>query len=199
MRAETSEGKMDRGFRYWVAALSLATPLAITPIDAGNVAMAQAAATPPQEQALTQVALTESQVEAYLAVEPEIQPIVAKIPEDSSQAPDPKILSQLDAIAKKHKFASYEEFDGIGENISLVLDGIDPESKKYVGPDVLLKKQIAAIQADAKMPAADKKAALEEMNAALKAVEPLKFPSNIAIVVKYYDKIEAAMPQPPAQ
>jgi hypothetical protein len=190
---------MYRGLRYWVAALSLATPLAFTLLDARNVAFAQAPAVASQEQALTQVALTDALVEAYLAAEPEIQPIVAKIPEDSTQAPDPKILSQLDAIAKKHKFSSYEEFDGIGENISLVLDGIDPESKKYVGPDVLLKKQIAAIQADTKMPAADKKAALAEMNAALKAVEPLKFPGNIAIVVKYYDKIEAAMPQPPAQ
>jgi hypothetical protein len=45
------------------------------------------------------------------------------------------------------------------------------------------------------MPAADKKQALEELNDALKSVEPVKFPGNIDLVVKYYDKIVAAMPQ----
>jgi hypothetical protein len=104
-------------------------------------------------------------------------------------------MAGLDAIAKKHKFASFEDFDGIGSNIELVMDGVDAQSKKYVGADVLLKAQIAAIQADKKMPAADKKQALEEMNAALKSAEPVKFPANIDLVLKYYDKIAAAMPQ----
>ena len=33
------------------------------------------------------------------------------------------------------------------------MDGIDPQAKKYVGADVMPKKQIAEVQADAKMPA----------------------------------------------
>ena len=43
----------------------------------------------------------------------------------------------------------------------------------------------------------DKKEALEELNNALKSVEPVQFPGNIDLVVKYYDKIVAVMPQYP--
>ena len=64
------------------------------------------------------------------------------------------------------------------------MDGIDPQTKKYVGADVMLKKQIAEVQADAKMPAADKKQALAELNDALKSIDPVKNPGNIELVLK---------------
>ncbi len=78
-----------------------------------------------------------------------------------------------------------------------MIDGIDPQSRKYVGADVMLKKQIAEMQADAKMPAADKKQALAELDDALKSIEPVKNAGNIDLVLKYYDKLAAAQPQQP--
>ena len=75
------------------------------------------------------------------------------------------------------------------------MDGVDPQTKKYVGADVMLKKQIAEVQADAKMPAADKKQALAELNEALKSIDPVKNAGNIDLVLKYYDKLAAAEPQ----
>jgi hypothetical protein len=76
------------------------------------------------------------------------------------------------------------------------MGGIDPQTKKYVGADVMLKKQIAEVQADAKMPAADKKQALAELNEALKSIDPVKNAGNIDLVLKNYDKPAAAEPQP---
>jgi hypothetical protein len=185
--------------RSLAAALSIAclAPLAIVAGPSPAFAQTQQAGAP--DEPLKQVALSEAQIQAYLAAQAEIEPILSKLPEGANEKPDPKVVAQLEAIAKKHKFASYDEFESIGANIGLVSDGVDPQTKKYVGADVLLKKQIAETQADKKMPAADKKQALEEMNDALKSVEPVKFPGNIDLVVKYYDKIVAAMPQSEAK
>ena len=36
-------------------------------------------------------------------------PIIAKAPQGDQ--PDPKIMEQLEAVAKKYKFANYAEFD----------------------------------------------------------------------------------------
>jgi hypothetical protein len=142
---------------------------------------------------LKQVALTDKQIEDALAANTEISPIVDKLPEDA--APDPKVIAQLDGIAKKHGFASFGDYDAITANINLVLAGFDPETKKYVGQDVVLKKEIAEVQADKKMAPAEKKETLAELNAALKSAQPLQFPGNTAIVGKYYDKLSEVMGQ----
>jgi len=146
-----------------------------------------------QEPPVKQIALTEKQVTDALAANAETAPIMEKIPEDAK--PDPKIIAQLDAIAKKHGFANYADYDDVTANINLVLSGFDPETKKFIGQEAVLKKDIAAVQADKKMPAADKKETLAELNEALAAVQPLQFPGNAAIVGKYYDKLSESMPQ----
>ncbi|HEY1944185.1 MAG TPA: hypothetical protein VGH40_18890 [Roseiarcus sp.] len=147
-----------------------------------------------QDEAPPQIALTDAQVQAYLSAEGEMAALTTK-QEGASDKPDPKVEAQLDAIAKKYKFASLDEYDVVDANIGLVVDGIDPQTRKYVGADIVLKKQIAEVQGDKSMAPSDKKAALAEMNGALKAVQPLKYPANIDIVLKYYDKLAAASGQ----
>ncbi|MFZ0207016.1 MAG: hypothetical protein WAL59_13025, partial [Roseiarcus sp.] len=110
--------------------------------------------------------------------------------------PDPKMLARLDAIAKKYHFASFDDFAAVEGNIQLVLEGVDPQTKKYVGADVVLKQQIAEVQADKKMPPADKKAALAELNAGLKAIVPVQITANIDLVLKHFDELAAEEPQP---
>jgi gamma-glutamyl phosphate reductase len=76
----------------------------------------------------------------------------------------------------------------------MVLAGFDPATKQYVGAEAVLKAQIAAVQADKKMPAKDKKRALDEMNAALKTPAPaIENKANIDLVAKYYDKLADAL------
>jgi transcriptional regulator of aromatic amino acid metabolism len=104
------------------------------------------------------------------------------------------VVAQLDDVAKKNGFANYGDYNDVVENIMLVLGGFDPQTKKYVGPEVVFKQQIAAVQADKKMPAKDKKAALADLNAALKSPPPaVENKGNIDLVGKYYDKLAAAM------
>ncbi|MET0875948.1 MAG: hypothetical protein ABWY14_02315 [Tardiphaga sp.] len=140
-----------------------------------------------------QIALTEKQIEAVLASQKDLDAIAEKLPENAPAKPDPKVEAQLDDVARKNGFASYGEYNEVVENIGLVLNGFDPQTKQYVGPEAVLKQQIAAVQADKKMPAKDKKQALAELNAALKSPPPVENKGNIDLVGKYYDKLAAAM------
>ena len=152
----------------------------------------QQPAPPPAPAPMKQMALTEKQIEGVLAAQPEMEKITEKVQPNAK--PDPKIDAQLDAVAKKNGFASYSEYDDVTDNINMVLAGFDPQTKQYVGAEAVLKAQIAAVQADKKMPAKQKKQALDEMNAALKTPAPaIENKGNIDLVAKYYDKLSDAL------
>ena len=152
----------------------------------------QAAPAQQQAPALKQIVLTDKQVDGVLAAQKDMDAITAKLPENT--APDAKVIAQLDGVAKKHGFASYDDYNNVVDNISLVLGGFDPATKKYVGNEAVLKSQIAQVEADKKMPAKDKKEALDELNQALKTPAPaVENKGNIDIIAKYYDKLVAAL------
>ena len=151
-------------------------------------------AAPPQAQqpAVKQIALTDKQVEGVLAAQKEVDAITEKLPDNAK--PDPKIDAQLDAVAKKNGFASYDDYNSVVDNISLVMGGFDPATKKYVGTEAVIKAQIAQVQADKKMSAKDKKEALADLNDALKQPAPqIENKGNIDLVAKYYDKLADAL------
>lgn len=189
-------------FRPAACALSVAClVIAMSAISSGD-ALAQAKQAPPKQTApaqaapppaaeapaLKQIALTEKQIKGVLAARKDVDAIVDKISDNAK--PDPKIDAQLDGVAKKNGFASYDEYNTVVDNIGLVLGGFDPASKKYVGPEAVLKAQIAQVQADKKMPAKDKKEVLADLNEALKFPPPaIENKGNIDLVAKYYDKL----------
>jgi hypothetical protein len=108
--------------------------------------------------------------------------------------PDPKVTAQLDGVARKNGFASYDEYTNVVGNISIVLAGFDPATKQYVGSDAVIKAQIAQVKADKEMSPSDKKEALAELNDALKApIPPIENKGNIDLVAKYYDKLADAL------
>jgi hypothetical protein len=183
-----------------IAALSVAClAISFAAVSAGSAlaqakpAPAQQAAPPPgQPPALKQIALTEKQVEGVISAAKDMDAITAKLSQNSK--PDAKVTAQLEAVAKKNGFASHDEYNIVVDNISLVLAGFDPVSKKYVGSEAVIKAQIAQIQADKKMSAKDKKDALADLNQALKAPEPpIENKGNIDLVGKYFDKLSVIM------
>ena len=180
------------------AALSvacLATSLAIVSTGSGLAQVKPAPAQqamPQQPPAMKQIALTEKQVEGVIAASKDMDAITEKLSEDAK--PDPKVTAQLEGVAKKNGFASYEEYNNVVDNISIVLAGFDPATKKYVGTESVIKAQIAQVQADKKMSAKDKKDALADLNQALKVPEPpIENKGNIDLVAKYYDKLAVIM------
>ncbi|MDB5603676.1 MAG: hypothetical protein JWP25_576 [Bradyrhizobium sp.] len=154
--------------------------------------MAPAQAAPAQEAPVKQIALTEKQIQNVLAASKDMDAITEKLPEDAK--PDPKVTAQLDAVAKKNGFASFDDYNNVTDNIGLVISGFDPATKKYVGNEAVIKAQIAQVQADKKMSAKDKKDALTDLNEALKSpAPPVENKGNIDLVAKYYDKLAATM------
>ncbi|MCA1467690.1 hypothetical protein I6F09_07320 [Bradyrhizobium sp. IC3195] len=185
-----------------LAALGVACLVSAASIGSSGTALAQAKqqaapaqqSAPAQQQApaLKQIALTDKQLDGVLAAQKDMDAITEKLPENT--APDQKVIAQLEEVAKKHGFASYDDYNNVVDNISLVIGGFDPASKKYVGPEAVIKAQIAEIQADKKMPAKDKKEALDELNQALKTPAlQIEHKSNIDLVARYYDKLIAAL------
>ena len=167
---------------------------------AGGGALAQDKQAPPAAQAapqqpppaVRQIALTDRQIEGVLAAQKDIDAVTAKLPDDAK--PDPKVAAQLEDAVKKNGFASYEEYNDVVDNIGMVLAGFDPATRKYVGTEAVIKAQIAQVEADKKMPADEKKQALEDLNAALKTPAPaIDNKANIDLVAKYYDRLAAAL------
>ena len=153
------------------------------------ISFAGAASAQQQESAPPQIALTDQQVQGFITATPEI----TKITEKLQAEPDKKTQAQLDAIAKKAGFASFGEYGSVSANVSMVMQGIDPKTKKFGDPKAMIQAQITELQADKKMKPAEKKEALAELNQALKDVQPIKNQGNIALVEKNYDKIAPLM------
>jgi len=147
---------------------------------------------PAMAQAPTQIALTDKQVQNYITAQPEISKISDSIQGDK---PDAKTQAALEAAAKKAGFANYGEYDDVSSNISMVMQGMDPKTKKFGDPKAMLQAQIADVKADKSMKPAEKKQALDDLNDSLKNLQPIKNKGNIDLVEKYYDKIAATMQQ----
>jgi hypothetical protein len=107
--------------------------------------------------------------------------------------PDPKVEAQAAAVAKRNGFASLDEYDDASMNISMIMSGIDPQTKKFTEPLEQIKKEIAALKADKSLPEAEKREGLAQLEAALKTAKPIQFKENIALVLKHFDKLAPLM------
>src|SRR6266849_5070546 len=189
---------MHEFVRSVAAALSVVCLAAAIAIAFAGDALNQTAPAPqaaptqqPTVKPVKQMALTDKQIEGVLAAQKDMEEITAKLP--NNPTPD-KITAQLDGVARKNGFASYDEYTNVVGNISIVLAGFDPATKQYVGTDAVIKAQIAQVKANKEMSPSDKKEALAELNDALKApVPPIENKGNIDLVAKYYDKLADAL------
>jgi hypothetical protein len=141
-------------------------------------------------QEVKEIKLTEKHIQGFIAVSEDM----AKLYDGANpDRPDPKREAQAEALVKKNGFASLAEYDNVSMNISLVMSGIDPQTKKFTEPPEQIKQQIDAVKSDKSVPEAQKKEDLEQLDTALKSAKPIQFKDNIALVLKYYDKLTELM------
>ncbi len=138
--------------------------------------------------ALEQTPLTEDQVKHYVASLGEMQTAMGDAPADAAE-PDAKTMTKLEAIARKFGFKDFAEYNNVAGNIAIIVDGIDPDSKAYVGTDKMIERAIEDTKAEKQMSDADKKATVADLQAQLKNVTPIKNKANIDLVLKYYDQL----------
>jgi hypothetical protein len=79
---------------------------------------------------------------------------------------DPKVDTQAAVVAKRNGFASLAQYEDVSTNITMIMSGIDPQTKKFTEPAEQIKNEIAA----------------------LKIAKPVQFKENIALVLKYFDQ-----------
>ena len=143
-------------------------------------------------QDINQIKLTEKQVQGFIAAQKDLTGIANEL-QAAGDKPDAKLQAKLEEIAKKQGFANFNELDDVKDNISLVMDGLDPQSGEFSDPIEMLKKEIAEVKADASIPEKDKNQKLEELAEALKSTPPLKYAENIALIKKHREAIEKAL------
>jgi hypothetical protein len=139
---------------------------------------------------LEQIPLTADEVQHYIDSMADMQAVMGDAPADAAE-PDPATMAKLGAIANNHGFKDFDDYNTVAGNIALVLDGVDPQSKTYVGAEAMIRKSIDEVTADKQMKEADKKAALADLQTQLKMAPPVKYKGNIDVVLKNYDKLTA--------
>ena len=136
-----------------------------------------------------QIKLTDKHIQSVMAAYENM----AKLYENANPEPDPKVEAQAEAVAKKNGFASLDEYDDVSTNITMIMSGIDPQTKKFTEPPEQIKNEIAALKADKSVPEAEKKDDLAQLEALLKNTKPIQFKENIALVLKYFDQLAPFM------
>ena len=102
-------------------------------------------------QEVKQIKLTEKHIQGFMAAYEDIAKVYDGA--ESDKAEDPKMEAQAAAVAKKHGFASLAQYDDVSMNITMIMSGIDPQTKKFTEPPEQIKNEI------------------EELNAALERLE----------------------------
>ncbi len=137
-------------------------------------------------QDMKQIKLTERHIQGFMAAYEDMANLYAGANQDK---PDPKVEAQAAVIAKKNGFASLAQYEDVSTNITMIMSGIDPQTKKFTEPPEQIKNEIAALKVDKCVPEAEKKEGLAQLEAALKIAKPIQFQENIALVLKYFDQL----------
>jgi hypothetical protein len=144
-------------------------------------------------QELKQIKLTEKHMQGFIAVSEDLGQLYDGANPDK---PDPKLEPEAEALVKKNGFASLAEYDNVSMNIAMIISGIDPQTKKFTEPPEQVKQQIDAVKSDKSVPEAQKNEDLAQLGTALKDAKPVQFKENIALVLKYFDKLTELMQGP---
>jgi hypothetical protein len=183
-------GAVYRGWIHNAGVSAMYRMLCLT-VAAMSVAFVSFPTSARAQIAATQIKLTENHIEGFIAAQTDMLAVVEKMEGAvSSGHANTKYKAELEAVTKKHGFKNLAEYDTVAANISIVMAGIDPETKIFTDPQTAIKKEIEDVTADKAIPKNEKRNVLEELNAALQAAEPIQFPTNIELVKEYYDKLE---------
>jgi hypothetical protein len=163
-------------------------------VAAISVAFASFPTSAPAQVTARQIKLTDNQIEAFIATQDDMRALVEKTMSVASlDSANTEYEAELDAVAKKHGFRDIAEFDAVGTSIYMVMAGIDSETKTFIDPQMAIKKEIKDVRSDKSISASDKRNLLEQLDAAFKAAEPIRFPTNIKLVKKHYNMLEVTM------
>ena len=136
--------------------------------------------------------LTAKQIEDFLSGREAIGDLIDKIPDDQKDEANPEVEASLDKAARSNGFKDYAEFELVASNVEFLLAGFDSKKREFVGHEAVLEQEISEIEADSEMRPRTKEKHLKELREMLSDAPTVAFPSNIALVTKYFDKLSEA-------
>ena len=129
VKTEDHDMSLIRNRRGFLSAMfSALLPFAL--FDSGEAAAQEA----------KQIKLTEKHIQGFMAASKDMASLYDGVDPDK---PDPKIESRAEAVARRNGFASPAEYNDVAANISMIMSGIDPQTKKFTEPPEQIRKQIA--------------------------------------------------------
>jgi hypothetical protein len=137
-------------------------------------------------QEAKQIKLTEKHIQGVMAAYKDM----VKLYEGTNADKPERVEAQAATIAKMNGFAGLDEYDDAWINISVIMSGADQEvhrtsRKDQAGDHGPQGRQIH--------PGREKKEELAQLEAELKNTKPIQFRENIALVLKYFDKLAPLM------
>lgn len=174
---------MLNGLKALVAAVALAGVLVSATLAVSVGASAQE---------VKQIKLNEKQVLGFIASQKDLASIATKI-QAAGDKPDAALQAELESIAKKHGFQSFNELDEVAANISIVMAGLDPQTGAFTDPVEALKKELVDVKADTTIPEADKKQLVTELEDAIKNTPSVQNKENIDLVKTHRAEIEKSL------
>src|SRR5204863_8440133 len=97
----------------------------------------------------TQIKLTEKQIEGFIAAQKDLSAIMEKMQRGVfSGLATTKYKSEVKAVTQKHGFKDFAEYEAVAANISMVMAGIDPQTKVFTDPQAAIKKELEDVSAD---------------------------------------------------
>jgi hypothetical protein len=115
----------------------------------------------------TQIKLTEKHVEGFIAVQKGMSAVVERMQSAAfSDQANAKYQAELEAVTKRYGFKDFAEYEAVAANIWLVMGQIDPQTKVFADPQILIKKEIEDASADNTIPDSERKQLIEELNQA---------------------------------
>lgn len=162
-------------------------------VAAASAPMSGARALMPDSE-IVQLALTEGQVKNYISAQRELSGVIFRVPDDRSDVPDATSRAQMESILRRNGFSAIEDYDIVARNVALVMEGVDPRTKTYVGASEVLQRQLAQIESDPSATMDEKQTAKAEIEAQSRTIAPIRFPANIDLVMRNLDAILAASP-----
>ena len=149
---------------------------------------------PAQVPAATQLKLTEQHIEGFVGAQKDMSAVAEKMMQAAvfSKSANAKYEAELNVVTKQHGFKNFAEYQAVAVNIYLVMASIDPQTKVFTDSPTALKNELEHVTAAKDIPTNEKKKLLRSLTLALREARPIKFPTNIKLVQKHYDRIIAA-------
>jgi hypothetical protein len=136
---------------------------------------------PAEAENFEQVALTDAMVKGYIAASPKLSELFDRM-DNTEGKTDSNLDGELEALAKKHGFKSYDEMEKVGSNIGFVMSGINEEDGSFREPLEVLQEELADVEADASLAKEEKEQLVASIKESIALTPKLKFPGNVDVV-----------------